>query len=142
MKKHRKQNRHKHPIDMEAKFTKGRWFVNHWEKGESGVVCRKHENGITFYSGDAVESPIYSIVSNCPEHNIQASFEGAHIATITDFSDESMANARLIVAAPELLEACIAVNKYFVRLQNRCALTATDKRAWKLISKVIKKATE
>lgn len=125
---------------METKFTKGRWFVNHWEKGESGVVCRKQENGITFYSGDAVESPIYSIVSDCPEHNIQASFEGAHIATITDFSDESMANARLIAAAPELLEAL----NYAIRFIRRCPLINEDQypkglEKWELL---IKKATE
>lgn len=55
---------------------------------------------------------------------------------------EMEANAKLIAAAPSLLEACIAVNRYFISLQSQCALTKSDERAWKLVSGVIKKATE
>jgi len=51
-------------------------------------------------------------------------------------------NAKLIAAAPDMLEALLAVNKYFVDLQNKCALTSHDKRAWKLTAKAIKRATQ
>lgn len=55
---------------------------------------------------------------------------------------EAEANTKLIAAAPEMLEVLKSANKYFINLQNKCALTNSDERAWKLISKVIKKATE
>jgi hypothetical protein len=46
------------------------------------------------------------------------------------------------VFAPDMLEALQSVNNYFIDLQNKCALTFSDERAWKLVSKAIKKATE
>src|SRR5664279_3581826 len=55
---------------------------------------------------------------------------------------EQLANAKLMSIAPEMLEALQSANNYFVDLQNKCALTNSDERAWKLISKAIKKATE
>ena len=55
---------------------------------------------------------------------------------------EFEANAKLVAAAPVLLEALQSANNYFIDLQNKCALTNSDERAWKLISKAIKKATE
>lgn len=42
----------------------------------------------------------------------------------------------------DALEALQSVNNYFIDLQNKCALTFPDERAWKLVSKAIKKATE
>lgn len=36
----------------------------------------------------------------------------------------------------EILEA---TNSYFVDLQNKCALTNSDERAWKLVSNVLNK---
>jgi hypothetical protein len=53
-----------------------------------------------------------------------------------------IANAKLIAAAPDMLDALIAAHYYFIDLQNKCALTNSDERAWKLVSKAIKKATE
>ena len=29
------------------------------------------------------------------------------------------------------------INQYFVNLQNKCALTVQDERAWKAVSKII-----
>lgn len=52
------------------------------------------------------------------------------------------ANARLIAKAPEMYEALTAVNNYFVDLQNKCALTAPDERAWKLVSKILTELNE
>jgi hypothetical protein len=54
--------------------------------------------------------------------------------------EEIEANAKLISAAPDMLEALESANNYFVDLQNKCALTSSDEKAWKLISKAIKKA--
>ena len=48
---------------------------------------------------------------------------------------------KLMTAAPDMIDALLAANSYFVDLQNKCALTNSDERAWKLISKAIKKAT-
>lgn len=53
---------------------------------------------------------------------------------------EQIANMKLISAAPEMFEALQSANNYFVDLQNKCALTSSDERAWKLISKAINKA--
>lgn len=55
---------------------------------------------------------------------------------------EALANAKLIAAAPDMFEVLISANNYFIDLQNKCVLTNSDERAWKLISKAIKKATE
>ena len=49
---------------------------------------------------------------------------------------------RLIAAAPVMLAALEAVNNYFIALQNKCSLTSTDERAWKLTAGAIKQATE
>ena len=54
--------------------------------------------------------------------------------------DEKTANAYLIAAAPDMIEALQSVNNYFIDLQNKCALTNPDERAWKLVSKALNKA--
>jgi hypothetical protein len=56
--------------------------------------------------------------------------------------EEMEANSKLIAAAPELLEVLQDINKYFVDLQNRCALTPHEERTWKKVSKIIQKAIE
>ncbi len=56
--------------------------------------------------------------------------------------NEHEANARLIAAAPNMLDALKSVNNYFIELQNKCALTNCDERAWKLTAKAIKIANE
>lgn len=53
--------------------------------------------------------------------------------------NDQKANAKLIAAAPDMIEALQSVNNYFIDLQNKCALTAPDERAWKLVSKAINK---
>lgn len=54
--------------------------------------------------------------------------------------NEIESNMILMAAAPLMYEALISANNYFVDLQNKCALTNSDERAWKLISRAIKKA--
>jgi len=92
-----------------AKFTEGSWHINHWENGESGVTFINQKEGINYLSGDAVNQKFFRIVSKVDhqQHNVTGSFEGAHIAEITDFSDESKANAFLLASAPKMYEACI-----------------------------------
>lgn len=96
--------------NFEFKGTKGKWHINHWSKGDSGVMCVKiDKNGISEYTGDAVNEPFFGIRSNVGllGHNVQGSFEGAHICDVVAFSDESKANALLISKAPEMLEMLI-----------------------------------
>lgn len=99
-------------MTKEFKGTKGEWAINHWEQGGSGVTCKGESNGITHYTGDNVYRKEYRIVSNLHpnSHNVEHSFEGAHIAEIAARSEESLANAHLIAAAPDLLEALMIIN--------------------------------
>lgn len=62
------------------------------------------------------------------------------LSTGSSRSAEAEANAKLIAAAPSMIEALQSVNNYFIDLQNKCALTFQDERAWKLVSKAIQKA--
>src|SRR5579863_2363383 len=92
---------------MEKKMTRTPWRINHWEPAaESGVTCKGLIDGIWYYTADGVMSRSYGIRADVDplEHNIQASFEGAHIADIPDFihqdgGAESKANALAIVSA-------------------------------------------
>lgn len=56
--------------------------------------------------------------------------------------EKAEANANLMAAAPVMLLALEAVNNYFIALQNKCALTGRDERAWKLAAGAIKLATD
>lgn len=58
------------------------------------------------------------------------------------WTEEERANAKLIALAPEMLKTLQSVNRYFVDLQNRCALTVQEENTWKKVSKAIKNATE
>ena len=101
-----------------TKFTPGEWQINHWSLGGSGISCVAiNKNGINYYTGDAVYEKTFGIRSKIDpmKHNVQGSFEGAHIADIADFSEESEANARLIASAPEMYEAL----KEIVRISDR-----------------------
>ena len=88
----------------EFRGTNGEWAINHWEQGGSGVTYKGESNGITHYTGDNIRREVYNIVSNLHpnSHNVEHSFEGAHIAEISARSEESLANARLIAVAPEM----------------------------------------
>ena len=56
-------------------------------------------------------------------------------------NEEQNANALLIASAPRMLEALEIVNNYFIKLQNKCALSSMDERAWKEVSFAIQLAT-
>jgi hypothetical protein len=126
------------------KHTKGPWSINHWTQAGQGVFCIGVEDGITYFSGDAAGPDIYRIVSTIKpeEHHIQGSFEGAHIAEIPDFKcqdkgSESLANAKLIAAAPELLEA---LEQCLSRIDPKSKDT-WDLKAIYVAKQAIKKAT-
>jgi len=57
-------------------------------------------------------------------------------------TETELANAKLMAAAPDMLQSLDTVNKYFVALQNRCALTPHEEKVWKAVSLAIKNATE
>lgn len=99
----------------EFKGTKGEWTINHWAKGECGATYNGESNGVTHYTGDNVGREVYNIVSDIHpnSHSIEHSFEGAHIAEIVARSEESLANAQLIAAAPEILKELIDFCKTF-----------------------------
>lgn len=116
----------------EFKGTKGEWTINHWAKGECGATYKGEANGITHYTGDNVGREVYNIVSDIHpnSHNVEHSFEGAHIAEIAARSEESLANARLIAAAPELLDALIETDKDLCVLEgNMAQIEKSDPRA-------------
>ena len=98
----------------EFKGTKGNWTINHWGYGEGGVTYCGELNGIKRFKGDAICGEQYHIVSDLHpnEHNVEHSFEGAHIAEIAARSEESLANAQLIAAAPELLKFAVFIAKH------------------------------
>lgn len=103
-----------------SKHTKGPWSVNHWSKGDRGVSCQEKKNGINYFTGDAVDSPFFGIRSKIdpPQHSIQGSFEGAHIAEIPDFSHQSQANAILISKAPAMYDLLRSSHDMLLRLQS------------------------
>ena len=94
------------------KHTPGPWSINTWE----------HQGDASMRIG-AKDTPMLTRVSS-------------EFVSINEWR----ANAKLIAAAPEMFEALQSVNNYFIDLQNKCALTNPDKRAWKLVSKAINKA--
>ena len=129
-------------MTKEFKGTKGEWAINHWEQGGSGVTCKGESNGITHYTGDNVYRKEYRIVSNLHpnSHNVEHSFEGAHIAEIAARSEESLANARLIAAAPDLLEALMSLMDGVANLPPLVAIAGVLKTEWEQGLKAINKA--
>lgn len=92
--------------------TPGPWKLNHFEhNSSSGLKCERIEDEITYFSADGVTEDFYQVVAEIDpmKHSIQGDFQGANICKINDFKcqdggNESMANAKLITAAPDLLE--------------------------------------
>lgn len=109
MKKHRKQNRHKHPIDMETKITKGEWILK--EQGDASEYC---------------------ILT--PENRWVVAFR-----LNGERMEEEIANAKLIVAAPDLLNALDAVMRSYERY---CPERYYKDDNVALANDAIKKATE
>lgn len=104
MKKHRKQNLHKHRIDMENRFTEGVWMVS----GGRQIV---------------------SMPSQC---KISNNISGWNY-------EEAEANAKLIAAAPDLLNALDAVMRSYERY---CPERYYKDDNVALADDAIKKATE
>lgn len=98
---------------MKNKHTQGPWSVNHWNNnGTTGVTCHGQKNGVSYFSGDAVKDLHYKVVGHRDmKSTLDGSFEGLHIAQINDRGPESMANAKLIAAAPRLFELLCDVNE-------------------------------
>lgn len=98
----------------EFKGTPGEWSVNEWSKNHVPGISSlgANDKGFKEYRGDAVNESHFQIVSDAQpmEHNVTGDFQGANIATVPYFvhqdgGKESVANARLIAAAPDLLKA-------------------------------------
>lgn len=127
----------------EFKGTTGEWTINHWAIGECGATYNGESNGITHYTGDNVGREVYNIVSDIHpnSHNVDHSFEGAHIAEIAARSEESLANAQLIAAAPELLKALQSIVDYWNTPQNgNLSLYDHIRHSLKLAEETINKA--
>jgi hypothetical protein len=95
---------------QDSQHTPGPWHINHWSKGNSGVSCGRSEDGIRYFTGEAVNEAIFGIRAGT-EHlgrsRTYGSFEGCHIADLPisyGGLEEAKANARLIAAAPDMLE--------------------------------------
>jgi hypothetical protein len=99
------------------KITKGPW--------EYTLVERKNRKFISIHQEG------FNVNDNDGERGFSS------VAGIWDISGESIANAKLISSAPEMLDALKSVNNYFVNLQNKCALTPSDERTWKIVSGII-----
>lgn len=126
----------------EFKGTNGEWAINHWEHGRRGVTYCGELNGVKRFKGDAIYGEQYHIVSDLHpnDHNVEHSFEGAHIADISAFSEESTANAHLISAAPELLNALQALMDGVANLPPLTAIEGALEKQYKQAEKAINKA--
>jgi hypothetical protein len=134
---------------MEKKFTKGEWSVNLWRStNEYGVTYKGRENGVDVFEAPGVEERHYQIYSKIDpmKHCIQADFQGAHIARIVDFVHqdggvESLANAKLMSAAPILLQALEAARDTLI-LTSCIDKSNLSKDTLEVVESAIKKALE
>ena len=127
-------------------FTPGPWIINHWSpSSSSGITCNEIKDGITYYEADGVNERIYGIRAKIDpmEHNIQGSFEGAHVVDIIDFTSqdggvESKANAHLIASCPDMLDTLNRLLHIYSPLNE--SYVAIPKTEIKIIQSVINKA--
>ncbi len=101
---------------MVTHHTIGPWKINHWQTGENGLTCLEIKDGITYFSAPLITHEYFNIVADIDpmKHHLQGDHQGAHIAEIHDFKcqdggKEAMANARLIVASPDMLAGLIEI---------------------------------
>lgn len=109
-------------------YTKGNWEpIFRYYKKDPKKICL----------GVGINSQIKGVIYT--EFICNSMLPGSDEEYITQ-KGEIEDNMQLMAAAPLMYEALISANNYFVDLQNKCALTNSDERAWKLISRAIKKA--
>lgn len=101
---------------MENKFTKGEWYVHTDQISNTSYIKTKEKVLGHIYQEDESEDEEYN--SGSPT------------------SEEAEANAKLIAAAPELLEALIKAREHI------WASGEIDRRTLSEIDEAIKKATE
>lgn len=141
---------------MNKKHTPGPWEVNHWRQNEGGLRSYGKENGVWYFSGDLIDDEYYQVAAKIDpmKHHIQGDFQGAHICRIVDFKhqdggQESLANAKLIAAAPDLLKALkelipLAEDGYALHRKNAShqEFLNDDRECIEFAKEAIKKATE
>lgn len=98
---------------MKNQFTDGKWEINRFKpSNETGLTSHGVKNGIWEYSGSGVNETkmIVSSKEALKDSTMPGDFIGAHVAEIPlgyENDNEAEANAKLIAAAPELLQNCI-----------------------------------
>lgn len=99
--------------------TPGPWTINHWTTADHGLNSHGLNNNVWSFSAPLIDEDHYQIAAMIDpmKHSLQGDFQGAHICKIIDFKcqdggKEALANARLIAAAPSILEALEIAQQY------------------------------
>lgn len=97
------------------RHTQGKWQINKIKPTKQrGAIAHGEQGGISYYSGNAIMETHYLITSKSAlkTSRLPGDFLGIHIARLnTGYKgdDEAEANAKLIAAAPEMLDRLIEI---------------------------------